>query len=110
AADMAAGERKVLAQEIDQRLARFDGLMNGLAIHHQRDVAAMLAHDRASASRFATRRSSTPARCFFTAPVACTSSGGLRSLPRVCTASSSEAPASAASALLARCGVVPTPK
>ena len=88
AADMAAGQHEIVAQEIDQGLARIDRLGDGLAVHRQRDVAAMLAHGRASMSCFATRRSSTPARCFLVAPVACTSSDGSRSEASACTASS----------------------
>ena len=63
-------------------------LGDGLAVHRQRDVAAMRAHGRASMSCLATRRSSTPARCFLVAPVACTSSDGSRSEASAFTASS----------------------
>ncbi len=35
AADMGAGEREIVAQEIDQRLARFDPRKNILAVHTQ---------------------------------------------------------------------------
>ena len=38
AADMAAGQAEVIAQEIDQRLARLDALTHVLAIHAQTDV------------------------------------------------------------------------
>jgi hypothetical protein len=79
AADMAAGEGEVLAQEVDQRLACVDGLAHLLAVHRHGDVMDALGHDRGSSNCRETRRSSTPARCFFTAPVACTSSGGLKS-------------------------------
>ena len=44
-----------------------------LAVHREPDVER--AHARGSTSCAATRRSSTPARCFFTAPVAWMSSG-----------------------------------
>ena len=67
AADMAAGQRKVVAQKIDQRLARFDAFADALAVDGQRNVEGALAHGRASLNCVATRRSSTPARCFFTA-------------------------------------------
>ena len=38
AADMAAGEAEIVAQEIDQRFARLDALAHVLAIHAQTDV------------------------------------------------------------------------
>ena len=43
AADMAAGEAEVIAQEIDQGLARLDALAHGLAVHAQTDVTEALA-------------------------------------------------------------------
>src|SRR5947209_1253647 len=101
AADMAAGEAERLAQEIDECEARLDGFGNGFAIHRETDIYGA-AHARGSASCFATRRSSTPARCFFTAPVAWISSGGSRS--SAATASSTEPAANAASALWTRTG------
>src|SRR5262245_56800678 len=114
AADMAAGEAQVLAQEIDQSLARIDALEHLLAIDGQNDVVETLAHDRASnpapMSSAATRLSRTPASCRLTALVACTSPGGLRSVARALTAASASPFASAASAPRARTGVVPTPK
>src|SRR6185295_14537252 len=106
AADMTAGEPERVAQEIDQRRARLDRLGDGFAVHSEPDVDG--AHARDPASCAAARRSSTPARCFFTAPVAWMSSGGSRS--SALTASSIEPPPSAASAFLARTGVSPTPK
>ena len=54
-------------------------LAHVLAVDGERDVVEALAHARLPSVARATRRSSTPARCFFTAPVACTSSGGSRS-------------------------------
>src|SRR5450631_381025 len=108
AADMAAGERQILAQEIDQRLARFDALADALAVDGEGNVESLVAHQRGSMSWVATRRSSTPARCFFTAPVACTSSCGSRS--SAATAASTLPATSAASAFFARSGVAPTPK
>src|SRR5205814_2407409 len=68
AADMAAGEAERLAQEVDQRHARLDAFGNRLAVHRHAHIGH--AHARGSMSWPATRRSSTPARCFFTAPVA----------------------------------------
>ena len=106
AADMAAGQPERLAQEIDQRGARLDGSRR--PPRRSRSCGCRRAHARGSASCFATRRSSTPARCFFTAPVAWMSSAGSRS--SALTASSTEPAASAASALRARTGVAPTPK
>ena len=44
AADVAAREAKVVAQEIDQRFASLDALIHVLAIDAQRDVAKALAH------------------------------------------------------------------
>src|SRR5437867_765450 len=81
AADMAAGEAQVLAQEINQRLARIDVLAHLLAVDGQSDVLETLAHDPASdpapdpapMRSAVTRLSSTPARCRLTALVACTS-------------------------------------
>ena len=70
AADMAAGEREVVAQEVDQRLARFDALADALAVDGEGNVEGAFAHVRASINCLATRRSSTPARCFFVAPLA----------------------------------------
>src|SRR5450759_4653837 len=108
AADMAAGERQALAQEIDQRLARLDALPHLLAVDGQGNVERKIAHDRASSNCLATRRNNTPARCFLTAAVACTSSCGSRS--SAATAASTLPSASAASAFFARSGVAPTPK
>ena len=85
AADMAAGERESRragnrpASCAHRRVSR-----TCLAVHRDADVVDALAHDRASISWRATRRSSTPARCFLTAPVACTSSGGSRSRSSAC--------------------------
>ena len=45
AADMAAGQSQILAQEIDQRLARLDALAHVLAVDAQADVEMALAHD-----------------------------------------------------------------
>src|SRR6185437_15361706 len=108
AADVAAGQRQILAQEIDQRLARLDALGDVFAVDSERDLQGEAAHDRASINCAATRRSSTPARCFFVFAVACTSSCGSRS--SAATAASILPFASAASALRARTGVAPTPK
>ena len=44
AADMGAGERKIVAQEVDQRLARFNPRRNRLAVHAQLDVEVTGAH------------------------------------------------------------------
>src|SRR5262244_2119912 len=110
AADMTARERDVVAQEVDQRLARVDPFAHLLAVHGDGDVVEALAHDGARASCCATRRSSTPARWVFTAPEACTSSAGSRSSPSAFTAASTSPPASAGSACRARTGVAPTPK
>ena len=79
AADVRAGEPQVLAQEIDEvscapRRARTTGSPLTVSV-----MSTCAAHGRASASRLATRRSSTPARWFFVAAVACTSSCGSRS-------------------------------
>src|SRR5438094_804079 len=76
ATDVTAGERELLAQKIDQCLACIDTFANVLAIHGDRDLVEALAHEAARPSCRATRRSSTPARCVFTAPEACMSSGG----------------------------------
>src|SRR5262249_13801543 len=80
AADMAAGEAQVLAQEIDQGRARIDALAHLLPVDSDGDVMKALAHDRPSISSPATRLSNTCASCRFTAPVACTSSGGSTSV------------------------------
>ncbi len=59
AADMAAGEPSVVAQEIDQRLARIDALAHLLAVHREGDVVETFAHPRTSANwrpRAATAR------------------------------------------------------
>src|SRR5262245_11366734 len=110
AANMAAGEAQVLAQEIDQRLARIDALARVLAIDRYDDVVKARAHDPPPMSSAATRLSRTPANCRLTALVACTSPGGLRSVARALTAASRSPFASAASAPRARTGVVATPK
>ena len=83
-------------------LPRVDRLVHGLAVHGERDIAAHVAHGARliSMSCLATRRSSTPARCFFVAPVACTSSCGSRSAASAFTAASTSPPASAAFGLL----------
>src|SRR5262249_40786684 len=78
AADMAAGEAELLAQEVDERRAGIDALAHLFAVHAERDVVETLGH-RGSASCAATRRSSTPARCLFAAADACTSPCGSRS-------------------------------
>src|SRR5262245_31993175 len=105
---MAAGQQKVLAQEIDQCLACIHALLHALAVDNDRNIKGVMAHGRSSSSCLATRRSSTPARCFLTFAVACTSSFGSRS--SALTAASIFPAASAASAFLARTGVLPTPK
>src|SRR5262245_52088185 len=110
AADMTARERNVFAQEVDQRLARVDVFAHLLAVDGDGDVVEALAHDGARASCCATRRSRTPARWFFTAPDACTSSAGSRSSASAFTAASTSPFASAGSACRARTGVAPTPK
>src|SRR5262249_18606802 len=110
AADMTAGERDVVAQEVAQRLARVDPFAHFLAVQGDGDLVEALAHDGAHASCCATRRSSTPARWVFTAPDACTSSGGLRSPASAFTAASTSPSASAGSACRARTAVAPTPK
>ena len=48
AADMASGQRQILAQEIDQRLARFDALADALAVDGEGNVEGEVAHARAS--------------------------------------------------------------
>ena len=98
AADMAAGERQIVAQEIDQRLARLDALGDVLAVDGEGNVEAWslmtappsIARRRAAAAR---RRDA-----FSRSPVACTSSCGSRS--SAATAASILPLASAASALL----------
>src|SRR5262245_63818444 len=110
AADVAAGEAQLLAQEIDQRLARIDTLAHLLAIHGHNEVVETLAHDAPPISAPATRLSRTWASCRLTALVACTSPGGLRSVASALAAVSISPFASAASALRARTGIVPTPK
>ena len=70
AADMAAGEAQILTHEIDQRLARLDAFADGLAVDGEGNVECEIGHHTASINCAATRRNSTPARCFFTAPVA----------------------------------------
>src|SRR4029079_1667506 len=107
-ADMASGEKQVVAQVIDQRLARVDAALHAFTVDRQGDIDGVLAHPRASINWVATRRSRTPARCFFVFAVACTSSFGSRSSAP--TAASISPAASAASAFLARVGVLPTPK
>src|SRR5262245_64833975 len=76
---MAAGQQKVLAQKIDECLSRIYALLYALAVYKQRNIEGVLGHGRPSSSCFATRRSSTPARCFLTVALACTSSFGARS-------------------------------
>ena len=44
AADMAAGEREILAQEIDQCLARLDAGADPLAVYVKRDLKVARAH------------------------------------------------------------------
>ena len=66
AADMAAGEGQVVTQEVDQRLARLDALLYALAIDGEGNIESAIVHGRVSINCAATRRSSTPARCFFT--------------------------------------------
>ena len=44
AADMAAGEAEIVAQEIDQRFAGFDALGDDLAVDAQADVDVALSH------------------------------------------------------------------
>src|SRR5262249_57409542 len=107
AADMAAGERKVVAQVVDQRLARVDTALHPFAVYRQRNIDGVAAHPCGSISCFATRRSRTPARCFFVFAVACTSSFGSRS--SALTAASISPLASADSAFFGRTGVSPTP-
>src|SRR5262249_30366641 len=110
AADMTARERNVLAQEVDQRLARSDAFAPPLAVDDDGNVVEALAHDGARASCLATRRSSTPARWAFTAPDACTSSAGSRSSASALTAASTSPSARAGSARRPRTGVAPAPK
>src|SRR4029079_14904155 len=107
AADMASGEKEVVAQIVNQRLARVDAALHAFTVDRQRNIDGV-DHPRASINCFATRRSRTPARCFFVFAVACTSSFGSRS--SALTAASTSPAASAASAFLARVGVSPTPK
>src|SRR5262249_11675992 len=109
-ADMAAGEAQVLAQKIDQRLARIDTLAHLLAVDGQNDVVETLAQDAPPISSAATCLSRTPASCRLTALVACTSPGGLRSVARAFAAASTSPFASAASAPRARTGAARTPK
>src|SRR5262245_8943190 len=108
AANMAAGEKQVVAQVVDQRLARIDAALHALTVDRQRNIDGVAAHPRGSISCFATRRSRTPAICFFVFAVACTSSFGSRS--SALTAASTSPLASAASAFFGRTGVSPTPK
>src|SRR5512143_2938676 len=107
-ANVTACEGKTLAQEIDQRRASIHALLHALAVDGQRNVEGVVAHGRASSSCLATRRSNTPARCFFTLAVAWTSSFGSRS--SAATAASILPLASAVSAFLTRTGALPTPK
>src|SRR5262249_49036810 len=109
AADVAASQPEILAQEVDQGLARVDALAHLLAVHGDGDVVEALAHACASPSSRATRRNSTPARWILTAPEACTSSGGGRSVSAP-TAASTSPLANARSASRARTAVAPTPK
>src|SRR5215831_819619 len=62
ATDVTAGERKLLAQKIDQCLARIDAFAHLLTVDDDRDLVEAPAHDGARPSCRATRRSSTPAR------------------------------------------------
>src|SRR5262249_368053 len=105
---MAACQQKVLAQKIDECLSRIYALLYALAVYKQRNIEGVLVHSRSSSSCFATRRSSTPARCFLTVALACTSSFGSRS--SALTAASILRGGSAAWAFLARTGVLPAPK
>src|SRR6185312_1513991 len=70
AADMTPRESKVFTQEIDQCFARIHALADALAVDSQRNIEGIAAHDPASSNCLATRRSSTPARCFFSWAVA----------------------------------------
>src|SRR4029078_4974563 len=72
AADVAAGEIEVVAQEVDQELARLDVALVGRPVDGDRDV-----HQRAAAS-CAARVASTSARCVRYSLVAWTSDGGMR--------------------------------
>src|SRR5262249_32091492 len=110
AADMAAGEREVLAQKVDQRLARIDAFAHLFAVDGDRDLVEALVRAGPRLVGRPPRRSRTPARCVFTAPDACMSSGGSRSRASVLTAPSISPSASTGSALRARTGVGPTPK
>src|SRR6185437_6999059 len=108
AADMAAGEHEIVAEEIDQRLARVDPFADALAVDGESDVEGGVRHARGSINCAATRRNSTPARYFFSAPVAWMSSCGVRS--SAATAASMSPSANASSDRRARSGVLPTPK
>src|SRR5262245_25860044 len=108
AADVAPGEKQIVAQVVDQCLARVDTTLHGFAVDHQGNIDGVAVHPRGSISCFATRRSRTPARCFFVFAVACTSSFGSRS--SALTAASISPLASAASAFFGRTAVSPTPK
>src|SRR5262249_18176696 len=112
AADVAAGQPQILAQEVDQGLARLDALLDLLAVHAETDLVILHAHVGPAAIWCATRASSTPARWVFTAPLACTSSGGERSDFSASMAAASWAGSfvSTASARRARTGIAPTPK
>ncbi len=44
AADVGAGERQIVAQEIDQRLARFHALADGLAVDGEGNVSVIAHH------------------------------------------------------------------
>src|SRR5262245_26949968 len=68
ATDMTAGEAKIVAQEIHERLAGLDSGAHRLAVHIERNRNRNRAHVLAPASSAATRLSSTPARYFLVAP------------------------------------------
>src|SRR4029450_1699557 len=99
AADMTAGERKIFAQEVHQRLARIDAFAHLLAIDGNRDVVEALSHDGARPSCRATRRNSTPARCAFTSLDACMSLDGSKSSASALAAPSTSPSATAGLAL-----------
>src|SRR4029078_5091094 len=70
AAHMTTPESKVVTQEIDQCLARIHALADALAVDSQGNIEGVAVHDPASSNCLATRRSSTPARCFVSRAVA----------------------------------------
>src|SRR5215475_7560310 len=109
AADVAASQAELLAQEIDQGGAWLDRFTHSRAVHGEADVMEF-AHGCTSRNWAATRRSRTPARWRFTAALAWMSPVGSRSVVKAATASSIAPASSVLSALRARTGVAPTPK